>query len=67
MTTAHKLMDVCLWVYAGISFVQYVRDAMRHPSPTLRNRRLPNPSVHCQRTPDWDRIREISITRRQAD
>ncbi len=67
MTNAHKLMDVCLWIWAAISFAEYVRDAMRHKSPALRNRRLPSPSIHCQRTPDWDRINRIALLRRQGE
>jgi len=51
--SAHTLVDVCLWIYAGISFVVFVTDQTRKVAPK-RNRALPAPSPLCERTPKYE-------------
>lgn len=51
--SAHALVDLCLWIYAGISFVVFVTDQTRRVAPK-RNRRLPAPSPLCERTGQFE-------------
>ena len=62
----HTLMDIALWVYAGISFVSFVVEQTRKSAPK-RNRRLPAPSIHCERMGDYEvKMHGCALTRRQA-
>lgn len=63
MTTAHILMDVCLWFVAILWFIGFLA---RSPKPVRRNRKLPAPSISCERTGDW-RINLPATIRRQAE
>lgn len=63
MTFAHKLMDVCLWTVAIYWFIGFLA---RGPKPVRRNRRLPAPSISCERTAEW-RVNLPNICKRQAE
>lgn len=63
MSTAHILMDAGLWFVAVLWFIGFLA---RGPKPVRRNRKLPAPSVSCERTAEW-RANLPSMCRRQAD
>lgn len=63
MSWTHALMDFALWCVATLWLCQFLA---RHPRTSLRNRRLPQPSAHCERQPSWD-VHRPSLTRRQAE
>ena len=63
---AHKLMDFGLWMLALLWLCQHLAEYLRAPAPKKRNRRLPPPSVLCERTGDW-RINLPNLARRQGD
>lgn len=61
--TMHQLMDGCLWIIAVLWLCQFLA---RHPGPVKRNRKLPAPSINCERTGDW-RVNLPGMARRQGD
>lgn len=65
MTLAHQAMDICLWLIVIGWFCNYIA---KHPGPSMKQRgRLGKPSPHCERTPDWAKIHQVAMTRRQAE
>jgi len=62
---AHKLMDFGLWLLAILWLCSFLADHLR-AKPTKRNRRMPPPSIECERTGDW-RVNLPGLARRQGD
>lgn len=65
MTFEHVLMDACLWFIAVIWFIGFLA---RSPKRRQRNKRLPAPSILCERTGDFEvKMHDSVLTRRQAN
>ncbi len=62
---AHKLMDFALWCVAALWLVQHLAEYLR-AKPPKRYRRMPAPSILCERTGDW-KIHLPAMAKRQAD
>lgn len=62
---SHALMDFCLWSIAVLWLMSFIASHLRTKAPK-RNRRLPAPSILCERTGDW-RINLPGMARRQGD
>ena len=60
---AHKLMDFGLWCLAALWLCQFLAEHLR-AKPTKR--RMPPPSILCERTGDW-RVNLPGLARRQGD
>lgn len=61
----HILLDAFLWFIAALWFVEHVVSASRRSAPK-RNRKLPAPSINCERTGTW-RVNLPNLCRRQGD
>ena len=62
---AHKLMDFGLWCVAALWLCQFLAEHLR-TKPPKRNRRMPPPSILCERTGDW-KIHTSALTSHQAE
>jgi hypothetical protein len=63
---AHFLVDCCLWIYAGISFVSFAVDQTRKSAP--KRNRLVAPSRLCERTGQFEvNLSHTVFGRRQGE
>lgn len=62
---SHAFMDFCLWCVATLWLTQFIASHLR-TKPPKRNRRMPPPSILCERTGNW-RVNLPDLGKRQAD
>lgn len=63
---ARDLMDFGLWCIAVLWLTQFIASHLRTKPPAKRNRRMPPPSILCERTGDW-RVNLPGLARRQGN
>jgi hypothetical protein len=63
VSISHAFMDFGLWTIAILWLCQFIASHLRTKPP---KRRMPPPSICCERTGDW-RVNLPSMARRQGE